>query len=56
MHGNQQTLTTSIFKRDMLAKKRAKNELDQKHNVRSQQNQALMSVTKNVKLQMKRNK
>lgn len=30
MHGNQQTLTTSIFEGDMLAKKCAKNESDQK--------------------------
>lgn len=51
MHGNQQTLTTSIFEGDMLAKKCAKNESDQKHNVKSQRNQVLMSV----KLQMKRN-
>lgn len=55
MHGNQWTLTTSTFERDMLTKKCAKNELDQNHNIKSQQNQALMSVTKNVKLQKKRN-
>ena len=55
MHANQQTLTTSIFERDLLAKKCAKNEFDQKHNVKSQQNQVLMSVNKNVKLQTKRN-
>lgn len=50
IHGNQELLTTSTFKRDVSQEMWTK-VLDQKHNLKREQNWTLKSVTKNVNKQ-----